>query len=106
MNRIFSRINTAVVAVVMTASSFGLAAAAPLSAQHTQVTSAVELVQYRDHHRRDWRRHHHPRDRYERRHGRPGYWNGHRGYREYRRGYRRHSDGYYYPRSVFQLYIR
>ncbi|WP_162718085.1 hypothetical protein [Rhizobium sp. AN80A] len=106
MDRKISRIGTALVAVVMAASSFGLASAAPLSARHTHVTSGMELVQYRDDHRRDWRRDHHPRDRYERRYDRRGYWNGHRGYREYRKGYRRHSDGYYYPRSVFQLYIR
>jgi len=106
MNRTFSRTGTAVVAAVIAASSFGMASAAPSAGQHPQVTSDVELAQYREHRRDDWRRDRHDRDRYERRHYRPGYWNGHRGYRDYRKGYRRHSDGYYYPRSVFQLYIR
>jgi hypothetical protein len=88
----------------MTASSFGMATAAPLVAQHLQATSSVELAQYhRDDRRREYR---HDRDRYEHRRDRRGYWHGHRGYRDYRKGYRRHSDGYYYPRSVFQLYIR
>ncbi|TAV48425.1 hypothetical protein ELI30_08990 [Rhizobium leguminosarum] len=102
----FSRIGTVVVAVVIVASSFGMASAAPFVGQHQQVTSDVELAQYREDRRPDWRRDRHHGDRYERRHDRRGYWNGHRGYRDYRKGYRRHSDGYYYPRSVFQLYIR
>jgi len=106
MNRRFSLIGTALVAAVMATSSFGVATATPSEGQHTQVASGVELVQYRDDRRHDWRRDRHPRERYERRYDRRGYWNGHRGYREYRKGYRRHSDGYYYPRSVFQLYIR
>jgi Ni/Co efflux regulator RcnB len=102
----FSRIGTAIVAAVIAASSFGMASAAPLVAQHQQFTSDVELAQYREDRRDDWRRDRHHRDRYEHRRDRRGYWNGHRGYRDYRKGYRRHSDGYYYPRSVFQLYIR
>lgn len=36
-------------------------------------------------------------------HGRPGYWNGHRGSRHYRPGYRRHNDGWWYPLAVFGL---
>jgi hypothetical protein len=113
MNRIISAIGAAVVAVVMTASGFGTATAAPIAAQPTQITSSVELAQYRDERRyvpRDRRDH----GRYDRRHpnraevrrDRPGYWNGHRGYREQRRGYRRHSDGYYYAPSVFKLFVR
>ena len=101
----FSRIGTAIVAAVIAASSFGMASAAPVAAQHPQVASSVELAQYhRDDRRREYR--HDRRDRYEQGRDRRGYWNGHRGYRDYRKGYRRHSDGYYYPRSVFQLYIR
>jgi Ni/Co efflux regulator RcnB len=106
MNRIFSRIGTAVVAVVITASSFGMASAAAMSAQHPQISSNVELAQYREERHQDYRRDRDHRDRYEQRRDRRGYWNGRRGYRDYRKGYRRHSDGYYYPRSMFQLYIR
>lgn len=104
----FSLIGTAVVAAVIAASSFGMASAAPMAAQHPQVASSVELAQYyRDDRHREYRHDRRDRrDRYERRSDRRGYWNGHRGYRDYRQGYRRHSDGYYYPRSVFQLYIR
>jgi Ni/Co efflux regulator RcnB len=102
----FGRIGTALVAAVIAASSFGVASAAPSVGKHAEVTSAIELAQYREDRRHDWRRDRDRRDRYERRHYRPGYWNGHHGYRDYRKGYRRHSDGYYYPRSVFQLYIR
>ena len=108
MNRIISPIGAAVVAVFMTVTSFGAASAAPVSLQHPPVASSVELAQYhREDRRREYRhdRRDH-RDRYEQRRDRRGYWNGHRGYRDYRQGYRRHSDGYYYPRSVFQLYIR
>jgi hypothetical protein len=113
MNRIFSGIGAALVGLVMTASSFGTATAAPIAAQPTHITAGVELAQFRDERRyvprdrryngRDDRR---DRNRAENRRDRPGYWNGHRGYREYRRGYRRHSDGYYYAPSVFKLYIR
>jgi hypothetical protein len=106
MNRTFYRIATAVVAVIVTVSSFDIASAVPVRADHPQMTSGVELAQYREQRRHDYRRDRHHRDRYEQRRDRRGYWNGHRGYRDYRKGYRRHSDGYYYPRSVFQLYIR
>jgi type IV secretory pathway protease TraF len=113
MNRIISRIGAAVVAVVMMASGFGTATAAPIAAQRAQVTSSVELAQYRDERRytprdRRFNGRHDRQDRYraENRRDRRGYWNGHRGYREYRRGYRRHSDGYYYAPSVFKLFIR
>jgi len=106
MNRTFSPIGTALVAIAMTASSFGMATAAPFAAQHPQITSNVELAKYREERRHDYRRDRDPRDRFEHGRDRRGYWNGHRGYREYRKGYRRHSDGYYYPRSVFQFYIR
>lgn len=113
MKRILSAIGTAVIAAVMTVSSFGSASAAPVAAQQPQITSGVVLAQYRDdrrferrHDRREYRRDRDRRDRAELRRERRGYWNGHRGYREHRRGYRRHSDGYYYAPDVFRLMIR
>lgn len=120
MNRIFSALSAAAIAVVIGVTSFTTATAAPLAQPRIQMTSDIEAAQYR--HRDDdqprWKKRQHSRqdrvergrdrrhDRVERRHDRPGYWNGHRGYREHRRGYRRHSDGYYYAPSVFQLFIR
>lgn len=113
MKRVFSGIGTAIVAAVMTVSSFGMASAAPVAAHQPQITSGVVLAQYRDdrrlerrHDRREWRRDRDRRDRAEHRRDRRGYWGGHRGYREQRKGYRRHSDGYYYAPSVFRLMIR
>ncbi|XUY29712.1 hypothetical protein RMR21_022235 [Agrobacterium sp. rho-8.1] len=106
MNRILSGFGTAVIAAVMTATSFGMASAAPIVAQPMQISSGVELVQYRDDRRPMVRRDRDRRDRAEHRRERRGYWNGHRGYREHRKGYRRHSDGYYYAPSVFRLMIR
>lgn len=129
MNRIVSALSAAAIAVVVGLTSFAPAFAVPVSPTKSQVTSDVQLAQYRhkdddqprwkkhqynrqdragrhnnryDRDRRDYRRH----DRMERRHDRRGYWNGHRGYREHRRGYRRHTDGYYYAPSVFELFLR
>lgn len=111
--KILSRLGTAIVAVVITASSFGMASAAPVALPQPQISSGVELVQYREerrydrrHDRREYRRDRDRRERAELRRERRGYWNGHRGYREHRKGYRRHSDGYYYAPSVFRLMIR
>lgn len=109
MNRFLSGVGAAVAAVIMTASSFGMATAAPIGVQPAQIASNFELAQYREerrpHVRRD-RDRRDRRDRAEHRRERHGYWNGHRGYREHRRGYRQHSDGYYYAPSVFRLMIR
>ena len=129
MNRIVSALSAATIAVVVGLTSFTPAFALPVSPTQAQVTSDMQLAQYRhrdddqprwrerqydrqdragrhnnryDRDRRDYRRY----DRMERRHDRRGYWNGHRGYREQRRGYRRHTDGYYYAPSVFELFLR
>ncbi|WP_318415120.1 hypothetical protein [Rhizobium sp. PL01] len=120
MNRIVSALSGAAIAVVVGLTSFNPASAGPVA--RAQVTSDVQLAQYR--HRDDdqprWRDRQYDRqdragrhsNRYDRdrrdyrRDDRRGYWNGHRGYREHRRGYRRHSDGYYYAPSVFELFLR
>jgi hypothetical protein len=129
MNRVVSALSAAAIAVVVGLTSFTPASAVPVSPAREQVTSDVQLAQYRhsdddqprwkrrhydrqdrvgrhnnryDRDRRDYRRH----DRMERRHDRRGYWNGHRGYREHRRGFRRHTDGYYYAPSIFELFLR
>lgn len=117
MKSIVSALSAAAIAVVIGLTSFTPSSAAPVAQPRIQMTSGVEVAQYR--HRDDdqprWKKRQYDRqdrgrdrrhDRVERRHDRPGYWNGHRGYREHRRGYRRHSDGYYYAPSVFQLFIR
>ena len=109
MTKILSGIGTAVIAVFMTATSFGMASAATVAAQQPQINSGVEHIQHREdrrHNRPELRRDRDRRDRAEHRRDRRGYWNGHRGYREYRKGYRRHSDGYYYAPEVFRMMIR
>ncbi len=106
MNGIFSGVGAAVIAAIMTVSGAATVAAAPIVPHSTQVTSDIQLAQYREERRPQFRRDRDRRDRVEHRRERRGYWNGHRGYREHRKGYRRHSDGYYYPPSVFRLYIR
>ncbi|KQY40761.1 hypothetical protein [Rhizobium sp. Root483D2] len=109
MNTTIKTLGAAAIAVMVGLTSFMPASAAPVRANDVQLSSSVELAQYRQ---RDsdaprWKKRHQNRhDRAERRKERRGYWNGHRGYREHRRGYRRHSDGYYYSPEVFRLYIR
>jgi hypothetical protein len=131
MNKIFQTVGAAAVAMLVGLTTFTAASAAPFTPAQVQVTSDLQVAQYRHrdddrprwkkrqerrhdrverrHDRREYRfdrRHDRRHDRAERRHERRGYWNGHRGYREHRRGYRRHSDGYYYSQDLFQLFLR
>ncbi|MGV8938558.1 MAG: hypothetical protein ACOH2J_15670 [Allorhizobium sp.] len=109
MRKIIQSISAAAIAAIVGLTTFTGATAAPIVQTHVEITSNIELAQYRrhDNERPRWKNRQERRhDRVERRHDRRGYWNGHRGYREHRRGYRRHSDGYYYAPEVFQLFIR
>jgi hypothetical protein len=131
MRKIIQTVGAAAIAMVVGLTTFMPVSAAPYVPAQAQLTSNVEMAQYRhgdddqprwkkrqnNRHDRAERRHDRRSDRFdrrydrrhdraERRHERRGYWNGHRGYREHRRGYRRHSDGYYYSNDVFQLFIR
>ena len=74
------------------------AVAAPFAPVRPAVSAdqASQVIDVRDHHRRDGRRGFY-RDR---RGG--GYYNGHRGYRQHRRGYRQHN-GYWFPPAAFAL---
>ena len=98
------------IAVMVGLTSFMPASAAPVRANDVQLSSSVELAQYRQRDsgcaalERSVTRTGMIAPSAARNAG--GYWNGHRGYREHRRGYRRHSDGYYYAPEVFRLYIR
>jgi hypothetical protein len=106
MRKIIQTLGAAAIAAVVGMTTF-TATAAPVAPVGVQLTSNVEMAQYRQRNddkprwKKPQKRMH---DRVEHRQDRRGYWNGHRGYREKRRGYRRHSDGYYYAPEVFKLF--
>lgn len=92
MTRLIQKTLGAFILAAISLTSFE-ATAAPVLTTKPEITSTVEQVYHRRHHRRDrewsrwehrkhWRRHHHRRE----------YWDDDYGYREYRH-HRRHRNG-------------
>ncbi|QRM53743.1 BA14K family protein [Sinorhizobium sp. BG8] len=84
MIQIVKRCAAAVLSAAVFATTFVPVQATAMPRTDMTVSSDIETVQYRHHHR-----------------PRPGYYNGHQGYRYHRDGYRRYSDGYWYPLAAF-----
>lgn len=89
MNKLFSTICAATVAIGTSLSTAAPVSAAPIAVKPAGASSSdVIQVQERWHRRGFYR----DRDR--------AWYNGHRGYREHRRGYRRHGD-FWFPAGAF-----